>query len=46
VLDLFDFLAFVNSFNAGEAGPADCDGSGALDLFDFLCYTNAFNLGC
>jgi hypothetical protein len=44
-LDLFDFLAFVNSFNAGE-GRANCDGQGGLDLFDFLCYTNEFNAGC
>jgi probable HAF family extracellular repeat protein len=44
-LDLFDFLAFVNLFNAGS-GYADCDQSGALDLFDFLCFTNAFNAGC
>jgi hypothetical protein len=45
VLDLFDFLAFVNAFNAGGGG-ADCDGSGELDLFDFLCFVNAFNAGC
>jgi hypothetical protein len=45
VLDLFDFLAFVNLFNAGDPA-ADCDQSGTLDLFDFLCFTNAFNAGC
>jgi hypothetical protein len=45
VLDLFDFLEFVNQFNAGDAN-ADCDGQGGLDLFDFLCYTNEFNAGC
>jgi hypothetical protein len=44
-LDLFDFLAFVNAFNAGDE-VANCDGEGGLDLFDFLCYTNAFNAGC
>jgi DNA-binding beta-propeller fold protein YncE len=44
-LDLFDFLCFVNQFNAGDTN-ADCDGSGALDLFDFLCFVNAFNQGC
>ncbi len=44
-LDLFDFLAYVNSFNAGDK-TADCDGNGGLDLFDFLCYVNAFNAGC
>jgi probable HAF family extracellular repeat protein len=44
-LDLFDFLCYVNGFNAG-AGYADCDGDGALSLFDFLCFTNLFNAGC
>lgn len=44
-LDLFDFLCFVNAFNAGE-GYADCDGSGGLDLFDFLCFQNEFIDGC
>jgi outer membrane protein assembly factor BamB len=45
LLDLFDFLAFANLFNAADAG-ADCDGNGILDLFDFLCFVNAFNEGC
>jgi hypothetical protein len=44
-LDLFDFLAFVNAFNAGDPA-ADCSKDGALDLFDFLCFTNGFNAGC
>ncbi len=44
-LDLFDFLAFVNSFNA-PTGAADCNRDCSLDLFDFLCFTNAFNAGC
>jgi hypothetical protein len=44
-LDLFDFLAFVNAFNAQEA-KADCVSDGAFDLFDFLCFVNAFNVGC
>jgi hypothetical protein len=44
-LDLFDFLAFVNAFNAADPA-ADCDGNGILDLFDFLCFVNAFNEGC
>jgi hypothetical protein len=44
-LDLFDFLGYVNAFNAGNPS-ADCDGSGGLDLFDFLCFVNAFNTGC
>jgi hypothetical protein len=45
-LDLFDFLAFVNAFNAGEESKADCDQNQSLDLFDFLCFVNAFNEGC
>jgi hypothetical protein len=44
-LDLFDFLAFVNLFNAGE-DRADFTGDGVLDLFDFLSYVNTFNAGC
>jgi hypothetical protein len=44
-LDLFDFLAYVNAFNAGDPG-AECNGDGSLDLFDFLCFVNAFNAGC
>src|SRR5262249_22122943 len=44
-LDLFDFLAFVNAFNAADP-RADCDQNGVFDLFDFLCFVNAFNAGC
>ena len=44
-LDLFDFLEFVNRFNAGD-GKADCNNDTELNLFDFLCFTNAFNAGC
>jgi hypothetical protein len=44
-LDLFDFLGYVNLFNAGDPA-ADCDGDGDFTLFDFLCFTNAFNAGC
>ena len=44
-LDLFDFLAFTNLFNAEDSG-ADCDGDGVFSLFDFLCFVNAFNAGC
>ena len=44
-LDLFDFLAYVNEFNAGGDG-ADCDEDGELTRFDFLCFVNAFNAGC
>jgi hypothetical protein len=45
VLDLFDFLAFTNLFNAHDPG-ADFDGNGSFDLFDFLAFVNAFNTGC
>jgi hypothetical protein len=45
ILDLFDFLGFVNLFNVGDPA-ADFDGDGVLDLFDFLAFTNAFNVGC
>jgi hypothetical protein len=45
VLDLFDFLCFVNAFNAGD-GYSDCDGNQGRDLFDFLCFVNQFNAGC
>jgi len=45
LLDLFDFLAFVNLFNTADP-KADCDNNGGHDLFDFLCFVNAFNAGC
>jgi hypothetical protein len=45
VLDLFDFLEFVNLFNAGDA-KADCDDNAVFDLFDFLCFVNQFTEGC
>jgi WD40 repeat protein len=45
VLDLFDFLEFMNAFNAQE-DRADCTEDGAFDFFDFLCFTNAFKAGC
>ena len=44
-LDLFDFLCFVNAFNAG-GDYADFDGNANHDLFDFLAFVNAFNAGC
>ncbi len=44
-LDLFDFLTFVNLFNAADP-RADCDKNGTHDLFDFLCFVNSFNAGC
>jgi murein tripeptide amidase MpaA len=44
VYDLFDFLAFINDFEAGSP-DADFDGDGTLDLFDFLTFLNAFDAG-
>jgi hypothetical protein len=44
-LNLFDFLEYVNAFNAAE-DRADCTLDGVLDFFDFLCFTNTFNAGC
>lgn len=44
-LDLFDFLAFTNLFNANDP-LADLDANGVHDLFDFLAFVNAFNAGC
>lgn len=45
VLDIFDFLCFLNLFDQGDPA-ADCDGDGQLDFLDFLCYLNAFDAGC
>jgi hypothetical protein len=45
VLDLFDFLAFQNAFDAGEL-EADLDGDGVLTIFDFLAFQNEFDAGC
>lgn len=44
-LDLFDFLAFFNAFDAGEA-IADFDFDGELTVFDFLAFQNRFDAGC
>ncbi len=44
-LDIFDFLAFQNAFDAGDAS-ADIDGDGELTIFDFLAFQNAFEAGC
>ena len=45
VLDVFDFLAFQNLFDSGDAA-ADLDGDGSLTIFDFLAFQSAFDLGC
>ena len=49
VLDLLDFICWVNSFIRGEPYACDCDtstGSGVCDIIDFLCFQNAFTMGC
>ena len=44
-LTIFDFLAFQNAFDAGDA-QADLDDDGELTIFDFLMFQNAFDAGC
>ncbi|MEQ9096165.1 MAG: GC-type dockerin domain-anchored protein [Phycisphaerales bacterium] len=44
-LTIFDFLAFQNLFDGGDA-RADFDGDGSLTIFDFLAFQNAFDTGC
>ncbi|OAB63779.1 hypothetical protein AY599_01280 [Leptolyngbya valderiana BDU 20041] len=44
VLNIFDFLAFQNAFDAGQP-LADFDGNCTLDIFDFLAFQNAFDAG-
>jgi len=44
-LTIFDFLAFQNAFDAGNAS-ADFDGDGSLTIFDFLAFQNEFDAGC
>ncbi len=44
-LTVFDFLAFQNLFDAGDAA-ADFDGDGELTIFDFLAFQNLFDAGC
>lgn len=43
--DLFDFLAFMNAFDVGDA-LADFDFDGELTVFDFLAFQNRFADGC
>jgi hypothetical protein len=44
-LTIFDFLAFLNLFQDGDA-QADFDGDGELTIFDFLAFQDAFDAGC
>lgn len=44
-LDLFDFLTFLNLFDA-EDPASDCDGNGEVAAADFACYSALFAAGC
>ncbi|UYV13537.1 MAG: FG-GAP repeat protein [Phycisphaera sp.] len=44
-LTIFDFLTFLNLFQAGDP-IADFDGDGELTIFDFLAFQTAFDAGC
>ena len=44
-LTIFDFLTFMNLFDAGDP-IADFDGDGELTIFDFLAFQNEFDAGC
>jgi len=44
-LSIFDFLTFLNAFDAGDP-IADFDADGAFTLFDFLAFQAAFDAGC
>jgi subtilisin-like proprotein convertase family protein len=45
VLDIFDVLAFVEAYNAGDPS-ADFTGDGGFDIFDVLAFVEAYNAGC
>lgn len=44
-LNPFDFLAFRNTFGAGDP-RTDFDGDGVLTIFDFLVFVNEYLAGC
>lgn len=44
-LTIFDFLAFINLYNTGDA-RADFDFDGELTVLDFLAFQTAFGAGC
>jgi hypothetical protein len=48
VLNILDYVCFVNKFATGDPG-ANCDGSTSppiLNVADFLCFQTAFARGC
>ena len=44
-LDILDFVAFQNAFQAGDES-ADFNGDGVLNILDFVDFQNAFQAGC
>lgn len=49
VLDVFDFLFFLNAFSQQLPYACDCDestGVDVCDVFDYLCFANRFHAGC
>ena len=57
ILDGSDFIAFINSFAAGDVnvdpradivggGPLGLDPDGIIDGSDFIAFINAFSAGC
>ena len=45
IVDLFDYLDFVQAFATGAA-LADFNGDGGIDIFDYLDFLQAFAAGC
>lgn len=45
MLDLFDYLDFVQVFQGGEL-DADYNGDGVTDFFDYLDFVAEFANGC
>jgi hypothetical protein len=45
VVDFFDYLDFVASFSANEAG-ADFNADTVIDFFDYLDFVASFASGC
>lgn len=49
LLDIFDYLAFANSYARGDPLACNCDtstGMNICDVFDFLCFSNHYAFGC
>ncbi len=49
VLDVFDFLCWLNEYFRETPYACECDlstGPGVCDIFDYVCFGNAFSAGC